>query len=177
MNILLGVTGGIAAYKSCDFCSQAVKRGHSIRVIQTRHAQHFIGPITFEGLTGHPVYTDTFDNAMDHIELGRWANVFVVAPLTANSLAKIAHGLCDDLLSTTICATPLSTPILLCPAMNTHMWTAPMTQRNLELVQSTQRYHFEMPVSKRLACGDVGVGGLADPATILTTCESLCSNS
>lgn len=176
MKILLGVTGGIAAYKSCEFCSLAIKRGHQIQVIQTVNAQRFVGAITFEGLTGRPVLLDTFDCAMDHIEWARWADIAVVAPMTANSMAKLAHGLCDDLLSTTLCATPVDTPVLLCPAMNTHMWTHPLTQRNVQILKDTDRFEFELPVSKRLACGDVGVGGLADPETILNRCEALCSN-
>lgn len=175
MNILLGVTGGIAAYKSCEFCSLAIKKGHQVQVIQTPNSEKFVGAITFEGLTGNRVLTDTFDAAMDHIEWAKWADVVVIAPLSANHLAKIAHGLCDDLLSTTVCATPQSTPILLCPAMNTHMWFHPMTQRNVDIITATNRFKWEMPVEKRLACGDVGVGGLTDPAVILQRCEELSS--
>ena len=176
MNIVLGVTGGIAAYKSCEFCSLAVKSGHQIQVIQTANAVRFVGPITFEGLTGRPVLQDTFDSAMDHIEWAKWADIVVIAPLSANSLAKIAHGFCDDLLSTTICATPQSTPILLCPAMNTHMWLHPMTQRNVRSITESERFEWEMPVEKRLACGDVGVGGLAEPTLILQRCEELSTS-
>jgi len=175
MNILLGVTGGIAAYKSCEFCSLAIKKGHQVQVLQTPNATKFVGSITFEGLTGNRVLTDTFDAAMDHIQWAKWADVVVIAPLSANNLAKIAHGLCDDLLSTTVCATPQTTPILLCPAMNTHMWFHPMTQRNVDIITTTNRFKWELPVEKRLACGDVGVGGLADPATILQRCEELSS--
>ena len=174
MNILLGVTGGIAAYKSCEFCSLAIKAGHQIQVVQTQNASRFIGAITFEGLTGRTVLNNTFDAAMDHIQWAKWADVIVVAPLSANTLAKIAHGLCDDLLSTTLCATPKQTPVLLCPAMNTHMWMHPLTQRNVEILTATNRFDWQMPVEKRLACGDVGVGGLADPVVILQHCESLC---
>ena len=113
---------------------------------------------------------------MDHIEWAKWADIVVVAPLSANSLAKIAHGICDDLLSTTICATPQSTPILLCPAMNTHMWLHPMTQRNVRILTESERFNWEMPVEKRLACGDVGIGGLADPVNILQRCEEMCAS-
>ena len=176
MNILLGVTGGIAAYKSCEFCSLAVKSGHQIQVLQTTNAAKFVGGITFEGLTGRAVIQDTFESAMDHIEWAKWADIVVVAPLSANSLAKIAHGICDDLLSTTICATPQSTPILLCPAMNTHMWLHPMTQRNVRILTESARFNWEMPIEKRLACGDVGVGGLADPAVILQRCVEICAS-
>ena len=173
MNIVLGVTGGIAAYKSCEFCSLAIKSGHSVQVIQTTNAKRFVGSITFEGLTGKPVLHDTFESAMDHISWAKWADILVVAPLSANTLAKIAHGICDDLLSTTICATPKETPIVLCPAMNTHMWEHPLTQRNLNILKDTKRFEWVLPVEKRLACGDVGVGGLADPSDILQFCESL----
>ncbi len=173
MNIVLGVTGGIAAYKSCEFCSLAIKSGHQIQVIQTTNALRFVGSITFEGLTGRPVLQDTFESAMDHIEWAKWADVFLVAPLSANSLAKIAHGICDDLLSTTICATPQTTPILLCPAMNTHMWHHPLTQRNMRIITESGRFTWEMPVEKRLACGDFGIGGLAEPSLILQRCEEI----
>lgn len=176
MNIVLGVTGGIAAYKGCEFCSLSVKAGHQIQVVQSINSQRFVGGITFEGLTGRRVLSDTFESAMDHIEWAKWADIVVVAPLSANSLAKIAHGLCDDLLSTTLCATPQNTPILLCPAMNTHMWLHPMTQRNVDLITKSGRFNWEMPVEKRLACGDVGVGGLAEPSLILQRCEELTSS-
>lgn len=176
MNIVLGVTGGIAAYKSCEFCSLAIKAGHDVQVMQTTNARQFVGGITFEGLTGRTVLEDTFDSAMDHIEWAQWADILVVAPLSANSLAKIAHGICDDLLSTTICATPRNTPILLCPAMNTHMWVHPMTERNVRIITECGRFNWEMPVEKRLACGDFGVGGLAEPSLILQRCEELCSS-
>ena len=174
MKILLGVTGGIAAYKSCELCSLAIKDQHEIQVIQTHNSTRFIGTLTFEGLTGRPVLCDTFENAMDHIAYAKWADIVIVAPLSANMLAKLAHGLCDDLLSTTICATPLSTPIVLCPAMNTHMWENPITQRNIAILKETQRYSWVEPISKRLACGDTGIGGLASPSAILKHSVSLC---
>ena len=173
MKILLGVTGGIAAYKACEFCSLAMKAGHEVQVIQTGNSQRFIGSITFEGLTGNPVLIDTFQDAMDHIKWAKWADIVIVAPLSANTLAKIAHGFCDDLLSTTICATPSSTPILLCPAMNTHMWYHPMTQRNVAILQESKRFSWKMPIEKRLACGDIGIGGLVEPSEILDFCEAL----
>ena len=174
MNILLGITGGIAAYKSCEFCSLAIKNSHSIKVIMTENATKFIGSITFEGLTSQSVLSDTFEAAMDHIHWAKWADIVVVAPLSANSMAKLAVGLCDDLLSTTICATPMTTPILLCPAMNTHMWDNPITQRNLQWLQDSKRFNILSPVEKRLACGDFGIGGLVNPIDILEECESIC---
>ena len=174
MNILLGITGGIAAYKACEFCSLAQKKGHNVKVVMTANAQKFVGTVTFEGLTGNTVLTDAVENGMDHIQWPKWADVVVVAPLSANTLAKIAHGLCDDLLTTSICATPQPTPILLCPAMNTHMWINPTTIRNRGLLEETQRYIVVSPVEKRLACGDVGIGALAEPTHILDECHRLC---
>ena len=174
MNIVLGVTGGIAAYKSCELCSLAQKEEHSVQVIQTKNAIKFVGSLSFEGLTGKSVLLDTFDNAMDHIHVAKWADILVLAPLSANVMAKITHGICDDLLTTIVCATPRTTPILLCPAMNTEMWFNPITQRNLQILEETTRFHFLSPVEKRLACGDYGVGGLASPADILKECLRLC---
>lgn len=174
MNIVLGVTGGIAAYKSCNLCSLAQKENHFVQVIQTKNSTKFIGSISFEGLTGKPVLLDTFENAMDHINVAKWADILVIAPLSANVMAKITHGICDDLLTTIVCATPATTPILLCPAMNTQMWLNPITQRNLKILKETKRFHFLLPVEKRLACGDFGVGGLAAPIDILKECHRLC---
>tara|TARA_B110000037_G_C16904174_1_gene417445 strand:- start:92 stop:625 length:534 start_codon:yes stop_codon:yes gene_type:complete len=177
MNIILGVTGGIAAYKSCNLCSLAQKELHEIQVVQTKNSTKFIGSITFEGLTGKPVLLDTFEYAMEHINIAKWADILVIAPLSANVMAKIAHGICNDLLSTIICATPPTTPILLCPAMNTNMWLNPITQRNFRILKETGRFHFLLPVEKRLACGDFGVGGLVDPVEILKECNRLCLKS
>ena len=140
----------------------------------TVNAQKFVGSVTFEGLTGNKVLTDSTENGMDHITWPKWADLVVVAPLSANTLAKIAHGLCDDLLTTSICATPSHTPVLLCPAMNTNMWQNPATLRNRILLEETQRYTILSPVEKRLACGDVGIGALAEPTVILDECHRLC---
>lgn len=173
MNLLLGVSGGIAAYKACELASLAVKRGHDVRVLMTENAARFVGPITFEGLTGHPPLTDTFSDGMAHIQLAKWAQCVALAPVTANLLAKLAMGLADDPLTTTVLAVPARTPVVVAPAMNTEMWLHPATQRNLRWLDELGRYRRIEPVSKRLACGDVGVGGLADPADILALCESL----
>jgi phosphopantothenoylcysteine decarboxylase / phosphopantothenate---cysteine ligase len=173
VNLLLGVSGGIAAYKAAELCSLAVKAGHTVRVVQTRNAQRFVGAATFEGLTGHPVLDDTFADAMAHIDQAKWAHVACVAPLTANTLAKLACGLADDALSTTWLALPGAVPVVLAPAMNTEMWNHPLVQRNLGWLLQTGRHHLVEPTSKRLACGDVGVGALADPADILVACEAL----
>ncbi len=167
MNVLLGVTGGIAAYKAAEIASACVKRGHEVRVVMTTNALQFIGPATFEGLTGHRVMTDTFADAMAHIELAKWADVFVIAPLTANTMAKLAMGLADDALTTIALAVPEGTPVLLAPAMNTAMWTHPATTRNRTWLEQLERYSFIEPTSKRLACGDVGPGALAEVEDIV----------
>lgn len=179
MKLLIGVSGGIAAYRACELVSLAVKAGHAVRVCMTTNATRFVGPLTFEALSGHPVLLDTFAGAamvapdgsgagaIDHIAWARWADAVAVAPASANTLARIACGLADDALSTVLLAVPASVPVVLAPAMNTEMWNHPVTQRNLRWIDELGRASVVSPVSKRLACGDVGVGGLAEPADIL----------
>ena len=177
MNLLLGVTGGIAAYKACELVSLALKAGFHIEVMMTNSACQFIGPLTFEGLTGSPPHINTFSTAMAHIELGKWADVCCVAPLSANTLAKLANGLCDDMLTTTLLALPQDVPLILAPAMNTNMWNHPMTQANLVKCQDLPNATIVDPVEKRLACGDFGVGGLASPQDILTSIQNKLSQN
>ncbi len=178
--LLLGVTGGIAAYKAADLVSRAVKAGYEVRVVMTPNATRFVGPLTFEALSAHPVMVDALAtgaalgslSAIDHIDWAKWATVACVAPLTASSLARIALGLADDALSTVLLAIPAGTPIVLAPAMNTAMWENPLVQRNIRWIDELGRYTWVEPVAKRLACGDVGVGGLADAADILDAIEA-----
>lgn len=167
-SLLLAVSGGIAAYKAADLCSAALKQGFEVRVVMSASATRFVGPATFEGLTGHSVMTDTFHGeGMAHIDWPKWADVICVAPATANVLGKLACGLADDALSTVLMAARRGTPVVVAPAMNTEMWLNPVVQRNLRWLQELGRYTLVEPVDKRLACGDVGVGGLADTAVIL----------
>jgi phosphopantothenoylcysteine synthetase/decarboxylase len=174
MNLLVGVTGGIASYKAADLVSTAVKSGWQVRVVMTPSATRFVGPLTFEALCAHPVMTDALAtgnspdgaSAIEHISWAKWADVVVVAPLTANTLGKLACGLADDALSTVWLALPPEVPRILCPAMNTRMWENPMVQRNLGWLTDVG-VHTVAPSSKRLACGDVGVGGLAEVSDIL----------
>jgi phosphopantothenoylcysteine decarboxylase/phosphopantothenate--cysteine ligase len=175
MNLLLGVTGGIAAYKSADIVSTAVKAGHEVRVVMTENALRFVGAATFEGLSDNPVMTNNFDDAMAHISLAKWADAVLVAPLTANTMAKLAMGLADDALTTVLMAVPAGVPVLLAPAMNTAMWSHPVTQRNLSWLEALGRYSVIPPVSKRLACGDIGPGGLAEVETIMAAINELAS--
>ena len=176
-HLLLAVTGGIAAYKSAELVSQCVKAGLDVRVMMTQNATRFVGALTFEALSGNPVLLDTFDGAdagaIDHIEWAKWADVVCVAPATANMLAKLACGLADDAPSTVLMALPRGVPCVIAPAMNTEMWLHPIVQRNVQWLRELDRYHIVEPVSKRLACGDVGPGGLADPAVLLKAIQML----
>lgn len=178
--ILIGVTGGIAAYKLCEVTSTLAKAGVDVRVLMTQQAQNFVTALTFAALSRHPVCTDDdFWSARQgrplHIELGEWADLFVIAPLSANTLAKLAHGLADNLLTNTVLAS--TCPVLLAPAMNTDMWQQQSVQRNwqqLEIGKRASRYHAVGPEAGRLACDRVGTGRMAEPAEIVTTIHSLC---
>jgi phosphopantothenoylcysteine synthetase/decarboxylase len=166
--ILLGITGGIAAYKSAGLCSQLVQRQASVTVAMTAHAQQFVGKLTFSTLSGREVYTDLFETPevydAKHIDLTRQADLIVVAPATANFIAKLANGICDDLLTTLICST--DSQVLLAPAMNCRMWSHPATVRNIEQLRR-DGCQIIGPESGSLACGDVGEGRMAEPEDIL----------
>lgn len=161
--VVIGVTGSIAAYKMADVASSLVKLHADVHVLMTENACNFINPITFESLTHNKCIVDTFDRNFEfdikHISLARKADVFVVAPASANIIGKIANGIADDMLSTTIMAADCRRVIA--PAMNTHMYRNPIVQRNIETLKS-YGYEFISPASGRLACGDVGEGKLAD---------------
>lgn len=167
-HVVLGVTGGIAVYKSAALASAMVKENMDVHVVMTRHAAEFITPITFETLTKNPVVTELFDRSapheVAHIALAKLADLVVVAPATANCLAKMATGVADDFLSTMLLATRAQ--ILLAPAMNTNMLHHPATQRNLRLLEE-RGCRFVYGGSGMLACGDVGDGRMAEPEDIL----------
>jgi phosphopantothenoylcysteine decarboxylase/phosphopantothenate--cysteine ligase len=174
--VLIGVGGGIAAYKVCEVVSTLFKAGVEVRVILTQASQEFITPLTVTTLSRHPAYTDQvfwqpIHNRPVHIELGEWAEVFVIAPLTANTLGKLAHGLADNLLTNTVLASRC--PVLLAPAMNTDMWEQQSVQRNWQQLLSDQRYHSVGPGLGLLACARVGAGRMAEPDEILTSIQSL----
>lgn len=166
--VLLGVTGGIAAYKAAALASALVKLHASVEVVMTEHATRFIAPLTFEQLTGNRVSVDTFDrnfvHQVEHISLAQRTDLVIVAPATANVCAKLAHGLADDMLTTTVLA--CRCPKLIAPAMNTNMYDNPVTQDNLAALR---RYGWEViePASGRLACGAVGKGKLPEPEALL----------
>ena len=166
--ILLGVTGSIAAYKIANLASMLVKQHATVHVIMTRNACHFITPMTFETLTGNKCIVDTFDRNFDfkveHVSLAKLADVVLVAPATANVIGKIAGGICDDMLTTTVCAT--KAPCIIAPAMNTGMWENPIVQENVEKLRRFG-YGIVQPASGRLACGDVGSGKMPDEETLM----------
>ena len=164
--IVVGVTGGIAAYKACDLVSRLVKQGAQARVVLTEHACRFVPPLTFEALSGNPAHWDMFAprSQMAHISLAKWADAFVIAPATANVLAKMAQGIADDLLCTTALA--MTAPVLVAPAMNANMWRHPATQQNLRTLKA-RGVRVVGPESGRLACGDDDVGRMAEPGAIV----------
>lgn len=161
MNILLGITGSIAAYKAAELASQLMKRGAQVNVVMTRDAQEFITPLTLQTLTRRPVLTNLYDEKESwrpsHIQLADEADLILIAPATANTLAKLANGLADDALSAIALAT--KAPFLHAPAMNGKMWLHPATQRNVETLKSWG-HHFIGPEEGMLACGYEGVGRL-----------------
>lgn len=164
--IVLGVTGGIAAYKACELVSGLKKRGAQVRVVLTENAAKFVPPLSFEALSGNPAHVDTFAprDGMEHIALAKWAELFVIAPATANCLAKLACGIGDDLLSTTALA--MTCQLLIAPAMNANMYRHPATQANLATLRS-RGAHVVGPDSGRLACGDDDIGRMSQPEAIL----------
>ena len=167
-NILLGITGGIAAYKSASFARLLIKNGYDVRVIMTASAQAFITPLTLQALTGNPVHIDLLDESaelgMGHIELAKWADLLIIAPATANTIAKLAMGIADDLLTTVCLAT--TAPILVAPAMNQQMWQHPSVKLNLQTLTDYD-YEIIQPASGEQACGDIGEGRLPEPEQLL----------
>ena len=166
--IVLGVTGGIAAYKSCELVRLLRRAGMEVRVVLSRAAAEFVTPLTFQALSGNPVHTSLFDleseAAMGHIELARWAELILVAPATADFLARLAHGHADDLLSTLCLAT--EAPLLLAPAMNRRMWLHPATRENVARLRE-RGVEFIGPETGDQACGETGPGRMSEPQVIL----------
>ena len=175
-HVVVGVTGGIAAYKACEVVSRLKKLHAGVDVIMTRNAAKLVAPLTFETLSGRPVCMDTFERTeswdVKHISLAQKADVMLVAPATANVMAKLAAGIADDMLTTTLLAS--KAPVLLAPAMNTGMWTAEATQHNLRTLLE-RGVHTVGPESGFLACGDTGAGRMSEPQAIVeAVCALLC---
>lgn len=166
--IVLGVTGSIAAYKIANLASMLVKQGATVHVIMTMNACNFITPTTFETLTGNKCLIDTFDRnfefQVEHVALAKRADLFLIAPATANVIGKLANGICDDMLTTTVFAT--KAPKLISPAMNTAMWENPILQDNLKKLQH-YGYHIIQPAAGRLACGDTGSGKMPSEEVLM----------
>lgn len=186
LNILLGVSGGVAAYKAVELASRLTASGAKVTTVMTENACRLVGPKSFEAVTGSAVYTslwepqhsifDIQDSKFEkpaHISLVDRAELVVVAPATANIIGKIANGICDDLLSTTLCAC-WAKPKLLAPAMNSNMWGNPAVQRNVGTLKE-MGYELIGPVKGRLACGTEGVGRMAEPEDILQAIEKIAS--
>ena len=167
--ILLGVSGGIAAYKAAEVASRLVKDGFTLDVVMTENACEFITPLTFQTIVKGPVYVDSFapieDYSVEHISLAERADVVLLCPATANVIGKVSAGIADDLLTTVLLAVH-NKPRLLCPAMNTAMWENPVVQRNLETLRGLG-WQVAEPEAGRLACGTEGVGRLAEPEAII----------
>ncbi len=179
INVLLGVTGGVAAYKAVDLAGKLIVAGAKVNTVMTENACRFVGPKSFEAITCSAVYTDMWStpeqHRIGHIALADWADIVVVVPATANIISKIANGICDDLLSTTLCACwPLieSGAALLAPAMNEKMWANSAVQKNVETI-GKMGIRLVGPVEGRLACGAKGLGRMSEPQEILEAIEEI----
>ena len=168
--IVLGLSGGVACYKAAELCRALTKQGASVQVVMTDAANHFIGPVTMQALSGNPVYTDQWDgripNNMAHIDLTRDADAILIAPCSADFLFKLAHGATDDLLSTLCLARPHQVPLLVAPAMNVEMWEKPATQRNVAQLREDGVCIFG-PAAGSQACGETGMGRMLEPHELL----------
>ncbi|MBU5617519.1 bifunctional phosphopantothenoylcysteine decarboxylase/phosphopantothenate--cysteine ligase CoaBC [Psychrobacter sp. TAE2020] len=175
-NIVLAITGGIAAYKSAIFARLLIKAGFEVRVIMTTGAQAFITPLTLQALTGNEVHTSLLDEqaeaGMGHIELAKWADLIIIAPASANTLARLAMGMADDLLTTVCLAT--TAPVIIAPAMNQQMWAHPAVNLNVQTLRDMNYYLID-PASGEQACGDVGAGRLPEPEQLLDAVRLFCA--
>jgi len=172
-NLLIGICSGIALYKTCSVVSNLTQAGYDVKVVMTTNATKLVSPVVFAALSHNKVYSETFEEQWSdsHVSLCSWADGMIIAPVTANTLAKIAHGIADDLLTTTVLALPQQKPLLLFPAMNDQMWMNPMTQENIQRIRSMKRKTpvcLVEPKQGRLACGtDNVVGRLPEPEEII----------
>lgn len=176
--IVVGVSGGIAAYKACDLVSKLSKKDYEVKVILTKHAEKFVSKLTFEALCHNYVETDLFDESNEdpiaHITLAKWADLMIIVPATANIIAKVTHGISDDLLSTTFLA--CNKHKMICPAMNTQMYENPITQKNIQACKELG-YQILDPVVGHLACNDTGRGKMMEPADIVETIDNYFNTS
>jgi phosphopantothenoylcysteine decarboxylase/phosphopantothenate--cysteine ligase len=177
LNVLLGVSGGVAAYKAMDLARKLTAAGAKVKTVMTENACRLVGPKSFEAVTHSAVFTDLWSTSekykISHIALVEWADVVVVAPATANIIGKTANGICDDLLSTTLC-TCWAKPVLLAPAMNNNMWNNPAVQHNVETVKQ-MGFQLTGPEEGPLACETEGIGRMSEPQEILEAIERIVS--
>jgi len=175
-NILFGITGGIAAYKSVELINILRKKHYATKIIVTANALKFVTSLTLQTMSKNKIYKDELaidDYCLEHIELSKWADIFLIAPLTANTLAKIANGIADNLLTSTVLAMPVAKPLLLAPAMNTNIWNNPATQANLKKVATYYpKVTIINPRESVLACGDNGYGAMEDIEIITQIIEA-----
>lgn len=168
-NILVGVCGGIAAYKVCQLVRTLAKNDYSVKVMMTPAATEFVRPLVFKELTKNPVYLDMFSYRREntpHIKLSDWADLAIVAPLSANTLSKIASGICDNLLTAVVCAFDPKNPVLFVPSMNEKMWNNPIIKENLSRLNKIKNYTILEPKEGDLACGAKGIGRMPEPEEI-----------
>lgn len=177
VSILLGVTSGVAAYKAVYLASKLTAAGAKVDCIMTKNARKLIRPKSFEAVTGRAVYTSMWSGPEDfkisHITLAETADILIIAPATANIIAKTANGICDDLLSTTLCAC-WNKPVLIAPAMNSNMWTNPAVQKNVDTIKQAG-FKIIGPETGRLACGTEGIGRMTEPDNILKEIEDIAA--
>ncbi len=179
LKVLLGVSGGIAAYKAVDLAGKLTAAGAKVKTVMTENACQLIGPKSFEAVTGSAVFSSLWnapeEYKIGHIDLVDWADIVVVAPATANIIGKVANGICDDLLSTVLCVS-WSKPTLLAPAMNDNMWNNPAVQQNVKVIKE-RGIRLVGPKEGRLACGTVGMGRMSEPAEILEAIERVAGEN
>lgn len=178
--IAVALSGGIACYKTATLVSRLAQGGAEVRVLMTDAATRFVTPLTFQSLSGHPVVTSIWpaETSHDHPEsphigLARWCELLVIAPATADLVARIAHGLTDDVVSLVACALPRTTPVLVAPAMNAEMWESPITQRNVATLREALRWQLVGPESGWQACRTEGAGRMSEPEAIFTACREV----
>ena len=179
--ILIGITGGIAIYKICGLARLFVKNGADVRVVMTKSATKLISPITFQALTGFPVCVSMFEPSdegkVKHISLVDWCDIFILAPATANTIGKIANGIADNLLTTTIMALPKNKPMVIAPSMNDNMWTNSFVQRNIKALGEIENYHIVEPDTGQLCVINEGKGRLAKIQKIFDVSEKLLTQN
>jgi phosphopantothenoylcysteine decarboxylase/phosphopantothenate--cysteine ligase len=177
--ILLGVTGGIAAYKACTLVNMLIARKAQVRVVMTENSKKFVTPLTFEALSNHPVYDDLWNSidkhSIEHISLSHWPDIIIISPATANTIAKIALGLADNLLTTIVLASLPKIKVIIAPAMNSNMWCNDLVQKNINILKKIDKFEFIEPRSGILACRDEGKGKIADNEVIMNFVEKILS--